>query len=54
VLYYIGIWLHVAITSGHPQAVKINETKGKYVAPTMRHAAIGAIIKISVLYILTA
>jgi len=40
VLYYIGIWLHVVITSGHPQTVKINEIEGTYVAPTMGHATI--------------
>jgi hypothetical protein len=53
-LYYTGVWLHVAITSVHPQAIKINDSEGTYVAPNMGHPTIGAIIVISVLYILTA
>jgi len=53
-LYYTGIWLHDAVTSGHPQTVEINEIEGKYVATTMGQPTIGAVIVISVLYILTA
>jgi hypothetical protein len=53
-LYYTGIWLHVVVTSVHPQAVKINETGGAYVAPNMGHPTIGVIIVILVLYILMA
>jgi hypothetical protein len=53
-IYHVDIWLHVATTSGHPQAVKIYRTEITIITPIVGCPMFGATYVPSVSFILTA
>jgi len=53
-IYYIDIWLRVANTSDHPQAVKIYKSEITIIAPIVGCPMVGATCVLSVSFILTA